>query len=977
MRRALAALLLAAALPAMEEQGPFKPQVRYHTIEAEGLAIHVPSAHLAALRPYAERAVAIWRRMVADAGWRPERTLHLVLTDDEDLHNGFSTVVPFPLVNVMLFPARPESQLFAGGDDVERTLVHELAHHLSNDRNHGWRAALEAVFGRVLPNDPLSLLVFLFSVPNHVLSPGFWHEAVAQWAETAYADPASPWGGRGRDPLVHAVWRLDAAAGGIPPVDTWRLSYERWPFGNRAYLYGLAYARWLSAAFGDRRGLWRVVEDQGRLVLPFAFVAGAEPSLGWSHDRLLAEARRDLEAEQRRILAELAAQPPTHLVRRTPVEWRVSAPAWMGEALVHAADSPTERPRLAITSAGARLASELQAPAAWLMGAPRRVDERHQVYAEAAIGGDRWQRSRVRLVAEGRRVVREWPHERVLQPDARIVDGGIEVAAVRFPRPGAQELVWWREDGEPAAIPAEGRPWSPAWRPGRDELCWVETDREGSRLILARRDGSERRLLWQVRGRILHPAWDPGGERVFCASDISGVANAWCVTLDGQARPVTHSLGAVLAAVPSPDGSRLAILDHDHRGPFLAVIPLDPATWPASLPAVACSWPAPIERRPLGPAARGGDRPDPAPLALTPEPLPEARPYRGLDTLRPRYWTPTTLAVPESLGAFGAVAVAHDALLTHTVIASAGVGYHEHSPVGLIAWSYQGWQPGPAFIAMRRELGYDQQLLASDGRAYDFVETVDTLEARLGYGMGGYGRRWQGWLAAGWERRAEVDRAADDYRGLAVLGRRPWLGDEAYASLALAYDDSLLYPTSYAREDGLAAAGRWRAGAETGTSLDLQAAYSLPVIPRWNHQLVGAAQLGWSDGPDSLQGVYGVGGNAALGLPRGYPSTMARGRTLTAASIAYRFPLWQGFRGVGSTPWVTRQLVAELYYDAARVGDRLERHDPRARWFRAAGGELHLEIEYWLVRMAPGLGLARQIDGEEDLVLYFALGFRW
>jgi hypothetical protein len=45
---------------------------------------------------------------------------------------------------------------------------------------------LESVFGRVMPSEPLSLGIFLLSTPNHVLSPAFWHEGVAQWAETAF-----------------------------------------------------------------------------------------------------------------------------------------------------------------------------------------------------------------------------------------------------------------------------------------------------------------------------------------------------------------------------------------------------------------------------------------------------------------------------------------------------------------------------------------------------------------------------------------------------------------------------------------------------------------------------------------------------------------------------------------------------------------------------------------------------------------------
>ena len=59
-----------------------------------------------------------------------------------DAHNGYSFVVPFPLVQVELAPAEPSSTSFAGGNDPERTFVHEFAHQISNDRNQGFRGVL-------------------------------------------------------------------------------------------------------------------------------------------------------------------------------------------------------------------------------------------------------------------------------------------------------------------------------------------------------------------------------------------------------------------------------------------------------------------------------------------------------------------------------------------------------------------------------------------------------------------------------------------------------------------------------------------------------------------------------------------------------------------------------------------------------------------------------------------------------------------
>ena len=142
--------------------------------------------------------------MQADAGFLASSKLRVLFFDWQDDHNGYSFVVPFPLVQVQLAPSLGPSTIFAGGRDVERTLIHEFAHQISNDRSHGLRAQLESVFGRVLPSDPLSLLVWYASTPAHQTMPRFWQEGLAVWAETAYADAGSAWAGPTAPPLPGA-----------------------------------------------------------------------------------------------------------------------------------------------------------------------------------------------------------------------------------------------------------------------------------------------------------------------------------------------------------------------------------------------------------------------------------------------------------------------------------------------------------------------------------------------------------------------------------------------------------------------------------------------------------------------------------------------------------------------------------------------------------------------------------------------------
>lgn len=970
------------------------PGERLATIEGEHLRAYVPDAHRDELRELIARADQILETMLADADFTPPDKLRLLISNWKDAHNGFSTVVPFSLVQVELAPSLAASNIFSGFRETERTLVHEFAHHISNDRNHGFRGVLESIFGRVLPNDLLSLLVAYFSTPAHITMPFFWHEGLASWAETAYADPGSPWAGRGRDPLVHMVWRLDALEQKIPRVDEWRITFHEWPFGDRAYNYGLAYTRFLEGAYRDRASIWRIIDDQARR-WPFFFNGGTGRVLGKSHTYLIQEARRALQEEQDRALAVLRAQPVTEFQRLTPEDMEVAAPAWTAEGgLVFAAKSSLGRARLHRLAADGTLTAGSETTRA-LAGV--RGD---------ASGWLTYHEFNYRVISKLHLGDLELG-ERLLQPDRYLEGERARVAAIRLTGGGQQELVLCSVDlgreqlvGEPLRIPTTGTPFSPAFRrtPWGPELLWVETGYEGSWLMAAPlADLESTRPLHQVRGRILHPICSSDGSELFFCSDVSGVANAYHArfTADGalaDVLPITHTLGGVIACVPSEDGQRLALVDHDRRGPFLAIVPRDQLLPRSDLPVLRPVWPAPrpewlpAASSPPGTRESGAGSEDetraPSPWSLPKrEPVsdPEYTPedYSGLRELRPWFWTPTTFPAPG--GGFGVVGLATDPLFTHLATAGIGVGPVESELVASAGYAYLGSPLQFRVFGWRSELTYNDMVMAQNRAEFDYTETVQAGQLSVGRGVAGLEQTFLGYLTAGLEDHQEVRQSSREFDGQTLVSTPIFDGAERYLEVTLGYDNATFFPTSYAPEDGLAATATYRFSGFGGDLVRnmafANASYVWSFLPEYGQQLVGGGQVGWSSGDRTLQGDFAIGGSTGRGLPRGYLETEALGEYFLASSVAYRTPIFRKFEGISTTPFRHRQVAVELFYDSAHVST--DRYFGDGEWFSSVGAELHSGWEVASILIHPGLGLAYQLDGDREASVYFTLGFRY
>ncbi|MCK6491409.1 MAG: hypothetical protein L6R48_24430, partial [Planctomycetes bacterium] len=542
---------------------------------------------------------------------------------------------------------------------------------------------------------------------------------------------------------------------------------------------------------------------------------------------------------------------------------------------------------------------------------------------------------------------------------ATLADGTAVAVGVRPDADGGQELVVVRlADGAVLARhrPSDAAPWSPCVHPGADEVAWIERAARSSRLMTARLPGlGQPAVRWQVDGVLAAPAFTPDGAAIAVCSDHTGVFNAWLVPAAGGApRALTNSPGGVLACVPSPDGSRFAFIDHDRDGAYLGLLPAAGGAEPPQL-----------------------DRAEP-PVEPPPPPVEPPPPRRadGLADLRFLGVIPSTDAAGgggQGLlgGSMGLGLRAHAGDPLRRLHLVAGLGIADGVAVGMAR--AESLHLAPLMLAAevhRQAQAWDDAARLSGARE-DYHErlTGGRIEAWAGPFLG---------LALGLDDHAPLA-DANGYPVSALSAPPPLVGSERYVEVGGAIDLRRERPLAIAPEDGVALSATFR---HSGLGGDLErnrlvagAEGTLATWRRAGHQLAARLAVGWSDGDDVLQGAFAVGGRtaASAAILRGYGHAVeATGSHLGGWSLAYRVPLWRPELGAGIQPLALRQVVAEGFLDAAKTSSDHPFGD--GAWYRAAGLQLSLDAEVWVLRLAPGVALARQLDGDRRWGAEFVLG---
>ncbi len=885
---------------------------------------------------------------------------HVVLVDQTDISNGWSTPLPYNTIEIAAIPAPPASLLGNSSDWLRLVFVHEYAHIVHLDRVAGWMRALRWTLGR----SPASF-------PNLFLPQ--WHiEGFATYAESAITGE-----GRNRAPDVTAIMDGVASVSGGLSIDRAGGGLAAWPGGNGPYFYGGRFLDTL-ARQSDPARLGDLARRTSAMV-PYLGGGAFKGIFGQSAAGLWRTA--DLGTP----IGGRTTGSVSPLRRLTSHGFFVTGPRYVRaidgqfgglSPVVYSVRNPDRFPEIREYRPND---GRSQRVTTRFLGDTLSSDGRWVYFDQVEYAGPIAQFADLYAVElRTSRVVRLTRGKRLSDPD--ISPDRRRLAAVAT-RTGERALVFLdvmtAHPGSPPELSREpSRAFSepgcqfstPRWSADGRTVAAVRQCRERlpEVVVIDVRTGTITPVEHAPVGRNLTPAWMTNRRTLLYASDRDGhrfQLYGVDIGIDGvprePARLVMSATGGIVAPDVSPD---------DRSVVFVSVTGDGYDVFEAPLPsqAEADDTAPPAERR-------GEDRFAGVPPAAAASTNPD-RGYSPWATLWPRAWAPV-LAVDQARVDLGASLAGTDVLGHHAY--RAGLTWQVARPAAdlrnqrgarpeyALSYAYDRWRPAVVVSLSERldvTIVQDQQtsrLLQADVRtreafvgivvpwrqvrhAQRLMFGVDLVVDRLAPGADQAvpSRARNAWRAGWWFNSARTYGYSispeEGLRATWTIERvSPKLGADA-ESITGAVDARAFLPGGGAHR---VVALRVAAGASTGD----QAARRLFDL--------GGAQASFAAFDFSHQ---------ALGLVRGFDRNVRSGQSVAIANVDYRFPLVRVERGVGTWPLFVNTIHGSVFADVGSAGVALT---ALARPIWSVGAELASDLTLgYSYAMTVAMGVAWTSD---------------
>ncbi|MDP1633216.1 MAG: hypothetical protein Q8L69_00870, partial [Gallionellaceae bacterium] len=289
MRRFLLTLCLYAIATIAHALGP-DPHREWHSADS----LHFRVNYADTQRPQAERiadiAERVHARLTQQLQWEPSGRIEIVVLDEFDFANGFSTPYPFNETAIFLTPPN-EGELLDNSVWLELLITHELTHTIHLDKVRGAPGVMRKIFGRHLP---------LF--PN-LWQPGWAIEGIATYNES------TPETGEGRlhGPMFEAWMRIEHERG-FKSLSEMNADGRALPT-SKQYLYGVYFYDFLARKYGPEAIYKYIHRYSGNFPLVARVLTNPVNATGKTMDVLWDEFIADLGEQMSKRKAALRALP--------------------------------------------------------------------------------------------------------------------------------------------------------------------------------------------------------------------------------------------------------------------------------------------------------------------------------------------------------------------------------------------------------------------------------------------------------------------------------------------------------------------------------------------------------------------------------------------------------------------------------------------------------------------------------------------
>jgi len=917
--------------------------------------------------------------------WTPKKKTIVMYSDAQDIHNGWATVYPRPMIMVYASDAPPGSTIYEPGDYIRRTIFHEYTHVLSMDAQYGTDAVLTSIFGRVdvLQGDLLSFILMLMAAPPGALAPAWYQEGLAIWVETEFVGP-----GRGRSSRMDMIMRMAVHDKRVLTGNEWFLDLPEWPYGTAAYLYGLKAIEYIHDVYGfkdQEKNAPGEVSDSVSHSFMYSFDKRARSVTGKSFSQLALEAMAKERSRQTARVEKLNTKPITKIKRLTPDRLIVTEPKFgaNGEFIYFSGGEESNRNSLFRYDTRTMELNKL-------MSARTTLD----LFTDLTTAPDRQTIYYTRLNIQGRDRIRNEFHALNTQNEkSRIIAGkgryrypaispdGTRMTAV-VNRAGRQSLIETpiKEAGQKefekilTTAPRNYSLVDPTYSPDGHYIVYTQADEKTSQIrrIEIKSGRNEELVTWPCI--ILTPVFPPSGKNLLFVADKNGVYNLYRMSFAPHAQPqaLTNVFGGIFNPDFSPDGKLLTVTGYDSYGYYLSVLPyedLHPLDFP--LPTIDDDWKSLASNRSK---IREIEK-SPAPKST------ELKSYNSFSNIGLDCWSPWLTGSEEGV-AGGLAAHFSDPTQFQDLYLVGGAESEYGTPIGALIYQYSGLYPILTLYGFSEPESYTDLVRDESNVYYDYNEEVRTAGVSVSLPL--LRVDWQSYFTLGYEvsDRSVIDESADEYRGRNLVTKNFFDGTECSLWSQINFFNGTAFGRSHSVEDGryLAATAQWSdesLGSDINRTRVRGDWYEYITLP-WsdNHVLKLEGTYAVGSGDESAQGLFGLGGYMASFTPipgldrtiilRGYSANYQLGDEVVKAGAAYRFPIYRRYKNINTTsPFYIHQLFGEVFYEGGKAtGGDIEGQDNK--WINAAGLELNLSTTLLrFLPISPGIGVAYAFDLED------------